>query len=529
MSRFFLIFIFFLTNFTFSFVSKFINLPPESLEYNILKEPEKYPLRLSALVACGVKNEKEYISIIDNFEKKLTEVSGKIDKLNFAKLIFNEMHINFLKNYGLYNDHLDVLLKRGNFNCLSSTILYSIFLEDFNYEFKAIALPTHIFTLLIIEGNEIDVENTTPNGFDIRTNLEAQKVFKKLTGFDYTRETNKIEIIDKRGLLASLYANLSASDMRNKNFYSGFQNAIKAYSIAPNLRLVASNTIAAYQSYITYLKEEKNFTKALDVAYEALNFLPEKSLFTNMFWNVLDSYLSFCIKFSNENVAINVLREETKRINIPLQIKENLYINIYNKEASQKIDFDKLYSIFKDGFKEMKDSQKFRELVVNAFYLLTEKSGIDDEKQVLSWYKLMQNNNDMKKLLINFYIRNAHVFYKKKEIEKAIKVINRGKKHIVSSELDNILVDFYILKAIDEIEKGNYEAGKDLFIIAKRMRPGNAQILKNLRLVYRLRVYDMIKKENFETAEKYLNEGLKEFPDDEKLLEYKKYIEGKKK
>ncbi|MGC8764538.1 MAG: tetratricopeptide repeat protein [Brevinematia bacterium] len=530
MNRFFIIFfLFFQFSLSFSFVSEFLDLPVDSLEYMIVREPEKYPLKISSLVACGVKNIDEFTNIIETFERSLSERADAKDGISFARLIFEEMHKNFIKSYGLYYDNIDVLLKKGNFNCLSSTMLYSIFLEDFGYNFKAITLPTHIFTLLYIDGREIDVENTTPYGFDIRTNTEAQKIFKKLTGFDYTRETNKIEITDKKGILASLYANLSASDMRNKNYYSAFQNGIKAYSISPELRLVASNTLAAYQGYIVFLRDRKEFKKALDISYEAVRFLPEKNAFTNTYLDVLDNYLSFVVKISNEDVAMNILKEEEKRMYIPSQIRENLYINIYNKQTSGKINFDGLYNMLKKALLELPNSSNIRGLLLNSFYLFIERSDADNEKEVLKWYELMKNDADMKKLLVNYYITTAHKYYKQKELDKGIEILERGRKNIASGEIDELRKDFYLLKGIEEIEKENYEAGKDYILIAKRISPKDANVLKNLRLIYRIRVYDRIKKEDFKTAEVCLSEGLKEFPDDEKLLEYKKFLQSKKK
>lgn len=535
--KFILTLLFYLSFFNLSsgYISRFLELPTNSLEYKILLSPDSFPLKVSSLVASGVRENflSNYLNNIENYKNEiLKSISGESETQK-ARVIFDFMHSNILKTYGEFNNSMDVLLKTGKFNCLSSTILYSIFLEEFGLKFKAIALPTHVFTLLYADDREIDVENTTPYGFDIRTNEKAQEAFRKLTGFIYTRSPDKIQLIDKKGLLAALYANFSFVDAKNKNYTSSFQNALKAYAIFPEIKLVASNTMAAYIDYANFLKERKEFEKCLNILKEAMQILPEKQIFTNMYLSILDEYLAFLVKTTNEQIPLNFVKNEQKEIELPVEIKENLYYYIYEKNKNQK-NFDKLFEIYKDGLYEIPSSTKLKELISLSFYNVVElevknwTNALNNESKVLNWFNTFQKDSKNKQILEVYYTEIAYRFSKTNEIDRAIKIVLRGKEVIQDSkELDNFLASLYSIKAISYVEQKDYENALLYFNMAKKINKDDKNLLKNLRMVYRLRVYDKINEKDFKKAKIYTEEGLKEFPDDEKLLYYREYLKDK--
>lgn len=521
----------------FSYISRFLDLSVDSLEYKVVSNPESYSLKIAGLVASGVgeKEIEKYISIIDNFENSLSKKLIGKKPIEKAKLIFDEMHTTFFKTYGEFYNTLDLLLQSGRFNCLSATLLYSIFLEDYGFNFKVMALPTHVFTVLYVDDGEIDIENTSPNGFDIRTNLSAQQAFRKMTGFDYTRSPDKVQLLDKKGLIASMYANFAFIDAKNKNYYSAFQNAIKAYAICPEGRLIVSNTVSAYIEYVNFLKEKREFEKAISISKEAMEMLPDKTIFTNLYYSVLDGYLAHLVKNTNEDIAISIIEREEKNGKLPIMLKENFYIYIYNKKLSSgRKDFEGLYQIFKKASVEMKDSVNFKELVLASFFKLVEeetknwKRGLSNEENILKWRMLLPESEDVRKILKKYYIDIAYNFFKNDDIETSIMILKRGKKILSEAEeFDRMLASFYITKGITCAENGDYENALYYFKLARNIRENDKNILQNMRNIYRLRVYKKIEEKDYKTAKLLVEEGLKDFPDDEKLLYYKEYLREK--
>ncbi len=516
MKKFFLFLLLF--SYASGFESKFLNLSTNDIEYSILKSPDKYPLKTSLLIASKVKNISNYIQKIDNFE---FSVSNRFtsDRLKNAKIIFDEMHKNFLKQYGVNYYYLDELIDRGYFNCMSATGLYSIFLEDFGYEFKAIGLPTHIFTLLLIDGKEIDIENTSPYGFDIRTNISAQREFKRMTGFDYTRESNLVEIFDKNGILASLYANIAALELSRKNYESAFQNILKAYMIYPYLTLVKTNTITIYFEYVLYLDKKKDYDKALEVCEEAIKI--SENSFLNLYHNVAMNYVKHLIGKGEDKKAFQLIKSKEEKYKFPLLIKENYYFYLIEKE---KNSFEKMYNILLEAINELKNSEDLNKLIYNVMYFLIERK-YDKEDDFLKVYNLLKDDSQAKDYLNSYYQTIAIEYLNKKDYDGVIELRNRSRKYLISSELDSITIDAYALKGKDNIKNKEFEKAEKNFIMAYSIDKKNSRASSNLINFYRFVVGELINNKDYKQANSFLKNGLNYFPQDKKLLEYKNFLE----
>ncbi|MCX7820715.1 MAG: hypothetical protein N2258_03470 [Brevinematales bacterium] len=512
-----LVLVFLLISYSFAFESKFLNLSTNDIEYNIVKDTDKYPLKISTLIASKVKNISNYIEKINNFE---VFVSNKFstDRLRNAKIIFDEMHKNFLKKYGVNYYFLDELIDRGFFNCMSATAFYSILLEDFGYEFKAIGLPTHIFTLLLLDGREIDIENTSPYGFDIRTNLSAQESFRRLTGFNYTRDTNLVEIFDKKGILASLYANIAAIELNKKNYESAFQNVVKAYMIYPYMTLIKTNTVTIYFEYCLYLERLKEYEKALEVCEEGM--LISENSFLNLYYNITMNYLTYLLGKGEDKKAFQFLKNKEKKYNFPLEIKENYYFYLIERERN---NYDKMYNILLEAIVELKESKNLNKLIYNVMYFLIENK-YDREDDFLRIYNFVKNDLDAREYLSSYYETIGVEYLKKKEYDRLIDLRERSRKYLISKELDSMVIDVYSIRAKGEIENKEFEKAEKNLITALNIDNKNSRAISNLLNFYRFVVGELINKKDYKRANSFLENGLNYFPKDKKLLEYKEFL-----
>ena len=123
-----------------------------------------------------------------------------------------------LKRYQTTQTRLSTLLDRGDFNCVSSSLLYGILGSYLELEIAYVGTRDHVFCVLDTPGKKIDVETTTALGFDPGLKRDFVDQFGKITGFSYvppgkytTRNT-----LDFRGLLGLLIQNLIA-EAQQKN------------------------------------------------------------------------------------------------------------------------------------------------------------------------------------------------------------------------------------------------------------------------------------------------------------------------
>ncbi len=524
-------------SYIFSYVSKFLVIDTNSLEYQMILNPDSFSLKKGALIAAGVKEEflENYLVQISNFEAEMAAESPPAkSNIEQARYIFTQMHKKILKNYHEPDTTLDVLLREGSFNCLSSTLLYNSLLEDQGIAYKAVVLPTHAYTMLLIEGREIDVENTSPFGFDIGTNEEAQENFKKLTGFSYSRDPEIMELVDKKGLLAYTYANIAYFASKTGQVYSAFQNALKSWAIYPDGKYVYTNVAAAYSLYVLYLADsKKDFTQSLSILEEAISHLPQKSLFLTNYFYVLDKYLNSLVDSSLYDKAFEELDRSREIAGTNDSIENNLYTRVLYRMINKEGDFRKAYEFGKKALAEKPQYQNITSLMINGLNLLSKKL-INDwqtypegEDFILEWYQLMKNDY-FDELLENYYNQLGLKFYDYGNPDKGIEIIWKGLSFFPQSRLlKNNMIYITGNTANAFFKKEEYEEGIKYTKIGLQADPKSETLLSNLLTVYRLLCSKEIEKKNYRKAQDVVREALKSFPKDNKLNYYKDYIKKK--
>ena len=159
------------------------------LEVSLLRGG-RIDLARGALIASGVNNERvlaQYLAQIDRLCLQIgaEAVSHEGGDLEKAKGIFHWLwrtkpsRHQYQGNFKL-TDVLDAQLGEVDEvgNCLGLTLLYNVLGQRFNLEVRAVQLEDafglgpHVFTVLYVAGNSIDVENVFPHGFDYRGHVD---------------------------------------------------------------------------------------------------------------------------------------------------------------------------------------------------------------------------------------------------------------------------------------------------------------------------------------------------------------------
>jgi hypothetical protein len=107
-----------------------------------------------------------------------------------AEYILSFIHKKFLKSYSLYQTRIDTLLAGGRYNCVSSAVLYLIFATSAGVDISGVMTKDHAFAAVHLGGEDIDVETTSPYGFDPGSRREFHDGFGKITGFAYVPARN---------------------------------------------------------------------------------------------------------------------------------------------------------------------------------------------------------------------------------------------------------------------------------------------------------------------------------------------------
>ncbi|MDR1655550.1 MAG: hypothetical protein LBR96_06075 [Treponema sp.] len=138
-----------------------------------------------------------------------------------AEYVLRWMHGRFLKNYSALQTRIDILLGRGNYNCVSSAVLYLTFASAAGLEVRGVMTKDHAFVKVMAENEWIDVETTNPYGFDPGNRKEFHDQFGKSTGFAYVPARNYRDRAEISPLeLLSLIIHNRIADLESKNRYA---------------------------------------------------------------------------------------------------------------------------------------------------------------------------------------------------------------------------------------------------------------------------------------------------------------------
>lgn len=139
-----------------------------------------------------------------------------------AEFILNYIHKNILKTYSLYQTRLDTIFSAGRYNCVSSAVLFTLLCKSAGLSTSGVMTKDHAFAMVHINGQNFDVETTNPYGFDPGNRKEFHDSSGKTTGFAYVppqnyRDRQTITQIE----LISLILNNRISELERANNFFG--------------------------------------------------------------------------------------------------------------------------------------------------------------------------------------------------------------------------------------------------------------------------------------------------------------------
>lgn len=187
-----------------------------------------------------------YDKIIERLEKARRR---KTDEDRFLRSIFYKVHRNNLVSYERVATMQETLAS-GEFGCLSGTALYALILGHFGYEYEIIEMPNHVFLQVHVGDNTYAFESTSSEyGFE-RLDVPITHTTKP-QGF-FNRNMN---------------SQLTVGE--NTRPYQTFTETPTSISLEQLAGL-------QYFNEAVKLFVKKEFTKSMDMAFEAYRFYPSE-------------------------------------------------------------------------------------------------------------------------------------------------------------------------------------------------------------------------------------------------------------
>lgn len=145
----------------------------------------------------------------------------------FIEQLFYKVHRKILKNYTPFTS-LNTTLSNGNYDCLSGTTVYAMFLSELGFQFDIIETNYHIYLRVFLENETVVLlESTDPiNGF-IDNPLEIEERLVKYTDDNDPKLSTSEEYVYK----VRLHNNLGIESLPGLHYYNEAVEAFNATKI----------------------------------------------------------------------------------------------------------------------------------------------------------------------------------------------------------------------------------------------------------------------------------------------------------
>lgn len=276
-----------------SVVAKDIKVPQETASLRITydgKPFEEENLSGADILLFSILFEGEDLSAeeFEVFQEYYNDLLGKIRKgrteneLENAELIMKVMYDNVLSNYSRRQTKLSVMFKTGNYNCVSSSLLFLALAKDCGLDARIQETSVHAFiTVYTKDGQKFDVETTNPAGVNpgekkmISQNSSGSK---KYTIVPKTYYSNRVEISDRKAV--TLPAKNICAELSDRNeFEKGIPLAASVYEfVTKEKAAVRKDYDAICANFAAYANQNRQYETALKLLRAVMDYYGKSDL-----------------------------------------------------------------------------------------------------------------------------------------------------------------------------------------------------------------------------------------------------------
>jgi len=227
------------------------------------------------------ENQENYDKYFNWFLKLNESADNKILKkfnlknINSLSIIQNEKTVEFIleilhnlifKKYNSFSYRLSDLIENQEYNCVSSSLIFYMFLKKYGITCYPVETKDHVFIKVILNKEEFDVETTNQYGFNPGNKKEVLDELGKVTGFAYIppqnyKDRNNINV---KKLISIIYNNLYEKYISNNDY-------IKSVNLGFIMMKLRNDNKGSklfesiYYNFLIYLYNQEKFAKAVDL------------------------------------------------------------------------------------------------------------------------------------------------------------------------------------------------------------------------------------------------------------------------
>lgn len=224
--------------------------------------------------SCAAETEKGQV-IMGQYNKLVQEVQSvqyqKMAEAERGEAILKLIYRDVLKKYVKLESSIDTMFQKGQYNSVSSTILYVALAKEAGLDTVIYKTKDHCFCAIKVEENLIEVETTNPYGFNpgAKKALPAQKSGRTSWAVIPQKSYQNKIIVSDRVLASLVGGNISTLAMRNNDYRLAVPLSIARYELTrkeetTGARQVKEEFDIVATNYVSHLQKQGRSRAALE-------------------------------------------------------------------------------------------------------------------------------------------------------------------------------------------------------------------------------------------------------------------------
>jgi tetratricopeptide (TPR) repeat protein len=234
---------------------------------------DEHSLLAAALIASGVEDRRQLDAYLVRAAALTDELrsSGNVagTPRQRAQAILEFLHRRILRGgYQIDCTDLRVALDDGRFNCVSASVLFNCFAEQFGLEVMGVEVPGHAISRLVLPDGVLDVETTCPTWFRLLDDPKKQAAAVEETlGAAVAGSTSpgRRRTVSAVELVATIYYNRGVDLLGRRQFAEAVSANAKALRLDPLNTTARGNLLASLNNGAIAVGSDGRYEEAIEI------------------------------------------------------------------------------------------------------------------------------------------------------------------------------------------------------------------------------------------------------------------------
>ncbi len=257
----------------------------------------------AALIAGGINHPEPLARYREKFRVHIRAVrrmaSQSENQRQLAEQIFGYLHQQvFTGKYRADCTDIAETLDRGNYNCVSGTILFVSLAKSCGLSCQALETPAHVLARVAADGQWIDVELTDPHWF------KRSRPHRHLASG---------RLLDTRQLVALVYYNRGVDQLTGGHHAAAVAANLVTLQFDPLNKTAQANLLAAWNNWALSQAQQGHFEQAVDLLSRGVRASPDYDNFVENDVYVHKCWYEALLDSGHRPAALKVLSQARRR------------------------------------------------------------------------------------------------------------------------------------------------------------------------------------------------------------------------